>query len=111
MFFLCFFSENGGRMASRIKGIIIEIGGDTTKLEQSLKAANSTIKTTQQSQLKDVSCLLELEPTITELLSQKAGGSESANVKHFLHLWIKTNSNQYVWSIEHIFSQGPNIPN
>ncbi len=25
-------------------------------------------------------------------------------------LWRKTNSNQYVWSIEHIFPQGPNIP-
>ena len=34
-------------MASRIKGITVEIGGDTTKLEQSLKAVNSTIRTTQ----------------------------------------------------------------
>ena len=25
-------------------------------------------------------------------------------------LWRKTGSNQYVWSIEHIFPQGPNIP-
>ncbi len=25
-------------------------------------------------------------------------------------LWRKTNSNQFVWSIEHIFPQGPNIP-
>ncbi len=25
-------------------------------------------------------------------------------------LWRQTNSNQYVWSIEHIFPQGPNIP-
>lgn len=25
-------------------------------------------------------------------------------------LWRKTDSNQYVWSIEHIFPQGPNIP-
>ena len=32
-------------MASRIKGITVEIGGDTTKHEQSLKAVNSTIRT------------------------------------------------------------------
>lgn len=57
-------------MAGRIKGITVEIGGDTTKLEQSLKSVNSTIKTTQ-SQLKDVNKLLKLDPSNTELLSQK----------------------------------------
>ena len=57
-------------MASRIKGITVEIGGDTTKLEQSLKSVNSTIKTTQ-TELKDVSKLLKLDPSNTELLSQK----------------------------------------
>ena len=57
-------------MASRIRGITIEIGGDTTKLEQSLKSVNSTIKSTQ-SQLKDVTKLLKLDPKNTELLSQK----------------------------------------
>ena len=57
-------------MASRIKGITVEIGGDTTKLEQSLKSVNSTIKSTQ-SQLKDVIKLLKLDPKNTELLSQK----------------------------------------
>ena len=57
-------------MASRIKGITVEIGGDTTKLEQSLKSVNSTIKSTQ-SQLKDVTRLLKLDPKNTELLSQK----------------------------------------
>ena len=57
-------------MASRIKGITVEIGGDTTKLDQALKAVNNTIKTTQ-SELKDVSRLLKLDPSNTELLSQK----------------------------------------
>lgn len=57
-------------MAGRIKGITVEIGGDTTKLEQSLKTVNSTIKATQ-SQLKDVNKLLKLDPSNTELLSQK----------------------------------------
>ena len=53
-------------MANRIKGLTIEIGGDTTKLEQSLKSVNSTIKSTQ-SQLKDVTRLLKLDPKNTKL--------------------------------------------
>ena len=57
-------------MAGRIKGITVEIGGDTTGLEKALKNVNSTIKNTQ-SQLKDVNRLLKLDPSNTELLSQK----------------------------------------
>jgi len=57
-------------VASRIAGITIEIGGDTTKLQSALKGVNSTIKNTQ-SQLKDVDKLLKLDPTNTELLRQK----------------------------------------
>ena len=34
-------------MAGRIKGITVEIGGDTTGLEKALKGVNSAIKTTQ----------------------------------------------------------------
>ena len=55
---------------SRIKGITVEIGGDTTGLDKALKSVNSSIKTTQ-SGLKDVSKLLKLDPTNTELLTQK----------------------------------------
>ena len=55
---------------SRIKGITVEIGGDTTKLQSALKGVNSEIKTTQ-SQLKDVEKLLKLDPGNTELLAQK----------------------------------------
>ena len=55
---------------SRIKGITVEIGGDTTGLDKALKGVNSTIKNTQ-SQLKDINRLLKLDPTNTELLSQK----------------------------------------
>jgi len=47
--------------ASRIKGITVEIGGDTTKLQTALKGVNSEIKNTQ-SQLKDVNKLLKLDP-------------------------------------------------
>lgn len=57
-------------MANRIKGITVEIGGDTTGLDKALKNVNSTIKATQ-SELKDVNRLLKLDPTNTELLAQK----------------------------------------
>lgn len=57
-------------MASRIQGITVEIGGDTTKLQTALKGVNSEIKNTQQ-QLKDVDKLLKLDPGNTELLAQK----------------------------------------
>ena len=57
-------------MANRIKGITVEIGGDTTKLSKALEGVNKNIKNTQ-SQLKDVEKLLKLDPKNTELLSQK----------------------------------------
>lgn len=57
-------------MADRIKGITIEIGGDTTGLNKALGSVNKEIKSTQ-SQLKDVERLLKLDPSNTELLSQK----------------------------------------
>ncbi len=63
--------------ANRIKGITIEIGGDTTKLQTALKGVNTQVKSTQQ-QLKDVEKLLKLDPGNTELLAKKqmamAGG-------------------------------------
>lgn len=57
-------------MADRIQGITVEIGGDTTKLQNALKGVNGQIKSTQQ-QLKDVDKLLKLDPGNTELLAQK----------------------------------------
>ena len=57
-------------MASRIQGITVEIGGDTTKLTTALKSVNTDIRTTQ-SQLRDVNNLLKLDPGNTELLAQK----------------------------------------
>ena len=56
----------------RIKGITIEIAGNTTKLESALKGVNSTISQTQ-TKLKDVDKLLKLDPTNTDLLKQKQG--------------------------------------
>ncbi len=57
-------------MADRIKGITVEIGGDTTGLSKALSGINKEIRNTQ-SQLKDVEKLLKLDPSNTELLSQK----------------------------------------
>lgn len=57
-------------MASRIKGITVSINGDTTGLQKALQNVEKNIKNTQ-TQLKDVEKLLKLDPTNTELLSQK----------------------------------------
>jgi len=56
--------------SGRIKGITIEIGGDTTKLVSSLKKVDTQIRNTQTA-LKDVNKLLKLDPGNTELLRQK----------------------------------------
>lgn len=55
---------------NRIRGITIEIGGDTTKLDKALAGTNKQLSATQQS-LKDVERLLKLDPGNTELLAQK----------------------------------------
>ena len=57
-------------MASRIKGITVEIGGDTTGLDKALKKVNDAVRTTQSS-LRDVNKLLKLDPKNTTLLAQK----------------------------------------
>lgn len=53
-----------------IKGITIEIGGDTTKLDKALTKADKSAKSTAD-QLKDVERLLKLDPGNVELLAQK----------------------------------------
>lgn len=58
-------------MANNIKGITVEIGGDTTKLDTALKDVNKTSKSLQ-SELKEVNKQLKLDPSNTELLSQKS---------------------------------------
>jgi len=57
-------------MADRIKGITIEIDGDTKKLQDAIRGVNSEIRTSQ-AQLKDLDKLLKLDPGNTELLKQK----------------------------------------
>lgn len=54
----------------RIKGITIEINGDVTGLNKALESTTKELRSTQK-QLNDVNRLLKLDPTNTELLSQK----------------------------------------
>lgn len=56
--------------ANRIKGITIEIDGNTTKLQDSLRDVDKQLKTTQTN-LRDINKLLKLDPKNTELLAQK----------------------------------------
>lgn len=57
-------------MAQKIKGITIEIGGDTTKLDKALGEVNSKSRSLQ-SELKGVNSLLKMDPSNVTLLKQK----------------------------------------
>lgn len=57
-------------MATKIRGITVELGADTSGIEKGLKDVNKNLKTTE-SELKDVEKLLKLDPKNTELLAQK----------------------------------------
>lgn len=46
-FFIPIFRKGGIQVTNRIKGITVEIGGDTTGLDKALKGVNPTIKNTQ----------------------------------------------------------------
>ena len=72
-------------MANRIKGLTVEIDGSTTGLDKALKNVNTTIKGTQ-TRLKDVQKLLKLDPSNTELLSQKQRLLKEA-ITPFMTVW------------------------
>lgn len=57
-------------MAGKIKGITIEIGGDTQKLNKALEDVNKKTRDVQ-SELKQVERLLKLDPKNTDLLAQR----------------------------------------
>jgi phage-related minor tail protein len=57
-------------MAERIKGITVEIGGDTVGLNKALSDVNGTSRNLQ-SELNQVQRLLKFDPTNVELLAQK----------------------------------------
>lgn len=68
----------GDYMASRrIKGITIEIGGDTTKLEKALNNVDKELRATQ-SNLRDINKLLKMDPGNVDLLTQKQKNMEQA---------------------------------
>ena len=56
--------------AGRIKGLTIEIGGDTTKLVKALASVDNSLSKTQQN-LRDLNKALKLDPGNTELLKDK----------------------------------------
>ncbi len=57
-------------MADRIKGIIVEIGGDTKGLDEALSGISSTSRDLQK-ELRDVQKLLKFDPNNAELLAQR----------------------------------------
>lgn len=57
-------------MATKIRGITLEIGGDTSGLQASLTKVNNDLTSTQK-QLRDVERLLKLDPGNVDLLRQK----------------------------------------
>nr|DAF75731.1 MAG TPA: minor tail protein [Caudoviricetes sp.] len=57
-------------MAENVKGIVVEIGGDTKGLSKAISSLNSEIRGTQ-SELNKVNRLLKLDPTNIDLHRQK----------------------------------------
>lgn len=57
-------------MSGSIKGIIVEIGGDTSGLQKALSKVNSATSSLSK-ELKQVNSLLKLDPKNSELLKQK----------------------------------------
>lgn len=57
-------------MSGSIKGIIVEIGGDTSGLQKALKSVNSATASLSK-ELRGINSLLKLDPKNTELLGQK----------------------------------------
>lgn len=57
-------------MADQIKGITVEIGGNTVGLNKALQSTNKEINSTQK-ELREVEKALKLDPTNTDLLRQK----------------------------------------
>ena len=56
--------------SNNIKGLTVEIGGDVSKLTDSLKSVDTQLKSSA-SELRQVDKLLKLDPKNTELLAQK----------------------------------------
>ena len=94
-------------MAGNIKGIIVEIGGDTSGLQNALKKVNSATASLSK-ELKGINTMLKLDPKNTELLAQKqkvlkenikATADKLANLKEIQKQFIESggdlNSEKY----------------
>ena len=57
-------------MAGSVKGLLVEIGGDTSGLQKALSKVNS-VTSSLSKELKGINTLLKLDPKNTELLAQK----------------------------------------
>lgn len=57
-------------MSGTIKGLLLEIGGDTSGLQKALNKVNST-SSSLSKELKGINSLLKLDPKNTELVAQK----------------------------------------
>lgn len=62
---------------TKIRGLTIEIGADTSQFSKALKGIDSQLKTTQNN-LKDINKLLKMDPSNVELLTQKQKNLEQA---------------------------------
>lgn len=81
-------------MAGNIKGITIEIGGDTSKLQNALKGVNTTSRDLNK-QLRDVNKSLKFNPKNVGIVEQKQRTLANAieNTKKKLEL-LKTAQEQ-----------------
>lgn len=57
-------------MGAKVKGIVVELGGDATGLNKAIKSVTAEAKDTQ-SELKKIERLLKMDPTNVTLLKQK----------------------------------------
>lgn len=57
-------------MGAKVKGIVVELGGDATGLSKAIKSVTAEAKDTQ-SELKKIERLLKMDPTNVTLLKQK----------------------------------------
>ena len=69
--------ERCDEMANKIKGIVVEIGGDTTKLDKALNSLDKGLRDTQ-SDLSAINRLLKLDPKNVTLLTQKQNALNKA---------------------------------
>lgn len=57
-------------MSGTVKGILVEIGGDTSGLQKALQKVNSSTSSLSK-ELREINSLLKLDPKNTELVTQK----------------------------------------